>query len=211
MVDGVARKFSDGQSPRTRVVGQYSNSTRRRNISAAYKSSWSEHSRIEPLSWRTSTFLRPIKERVGYLLALVVFIVILSQIVLYKVIYFYHAEGFSLWYIYSFLAGIFLVSRLPLSFVHDDADIHSHGIDKDYSYPDISIVIAAKNEEESIYKTIQACMDSEYPGNIECIAVDDGSTDATFPEMERASRDWGGATRESYFSWCQQGKTRSYV
>lgn len=139
-------------------------------------------------------------------MALVVFIVILSQIVLYKVIYFYHAEGFSLWYIYSFLAGIFLVSRLPLSFVHDDADIHSHGIDKDYSYPDISIVIAAKNEEESIYKTIQACMDSEYPGNIECIAVDDGSTDATFPEMERASRDWGGQRVKAISLGVNKGK-----
>jgi hyaluronan synthase len=97
------------------------------------------------------------------------------------------------------LAGVFLISRLPLSFIHDDADVHSHEIDKksgdEYKYPDVSIVIAAKDEGVSIYKTIEACMKSKYSGNIECIAVDDGSTDETFSEMQRASKTWVGKVK----------------
>ena len=127
---------------------------------------------------------------IGSVFAFFVFIFILSVVVLYKIIYFSHAEGFSLWYVYSFLAGIFLVSRLPLSFLHDDADAHSHEHIEKYEYPDVSIIIAAKNEEDSIYKTIEACMSSRYLGNMECIVIDDGSTDKTFSEMQRASEHW---------------------
>jgi len=136
--------------------------------------------------------LKLIQERMNYFFALFVFILILSLVFLYKIIYFLHAEGFSLWYVYSFLAGVFLISRLPLSFIHDDADIHSHEVNKEYIYPNVSIVIAAKDEEESIYKTIQACMESDYKGNIECIVVDDGSTDKTYSEMQRAGQLWKG-------------------
>lgn len=131
-------------------------------------------------------------ERISLFFTVLVFTLILSVVVLYKIIYYLNAEGFSLWYVYSILAGTFLISRLPLAFMHKDAYEHAHEKDDTYIYPKLSIVIAAKDEEESIYKTIQACMESNYPSEIECIAVDDGSTDKTFSEMQRASAAWGG-------------------
>lgn len=61
-----------------------------------------------------------------------------------------------------------------------------------FEYPDVSFIIAAKDEEESIFKTIQACMESDYSAQMECIVVDDGSTDGTLKEMKRASVAFGG-------------------
>lgn len=47
------------------------------------------------------------------------------------------------------------------------------------TYPFISILIPAYNEEECIAKTIKSCLHQSYP-NLEIIVIDDGSTDNTF-------------------------------
>lgn len=46
-------------------------------------------------------------------------------------------------------------------------------------YPDVSILIAAFNEEEYIAETIASIKMQTYPGKIEIIVINDGSTDAT--------------------------------
>jgi biofilm PGA synthesis N-glycosyltransferase PgaC len=46
-------------------------------------------------------------------------------------------------------------------------------------YPGISVLIAAYNEEASIGSTVRRLLDSGYPGPLEIIVIDDGSTDRT--------------------------------
>lgn len=49
----------------------------------------------------------------------------------------------------------------------------------DLVFPKISLLIAAYNEEENIAETIRGIRNQDYPGKIEIIIVDDGSTDNT--------------------------------
>lgn len=47
------------------------------------------------------------------------------------------------------------------------------------SFPPVTIVVAARNEEESLGGCIESLLQQEYPGAVEIIIVDDLSTDAT--------------------------------
>lgn len=49
----------------------------------------------------------------------------------------------------------------------------------DLDYPSISLLIAAYNEEANIAETFRAIGEQDYPGKIEIIVVDDGSSDGT--------------------------------
>ncbi|HEX8263666.1 MAG TPA: glycosyltransferase, partial [Allosphingosinicella sp.] len=46
-------------------------------------------------------------------------------------------------------------------------------------YPDVSILIAAYQEEEAIAGTLRSVRDAGYPGRIEIVVLDDGSADGT--------------------------------
>ena len=139
------------------------------------------------LMHRSSRFF----EHVSYFFVVCIFAILLYVVFLYKIVYYLNAGVITFWYIYSLLAGTFLLSRLPLAFMHKDTYTRPHEKNDKYIYPKVSIIIAAKNEEESIYKTIRTCMESDYLAEIECIAVDDGSTDKTFSEMQRAAVAFG--------------------
>lgn len=89
-----------------------------------------------------------------------------------------------LW-VYGIISGLFLLSRLIISYYYKDD--HSKVYPR---YPSVSFVIACKNEEDSIAKTIDTCLRSDYPGLMECVAVDDGSTDRTLEEMKRCQAFW---------------------
>ncbi len=52
------------------------------------------------------------------------------------------------------------------------------------SYPPITILTAAYNEEDSIEATIESILAQGYPGELQLIVIDDGSTDAT-PDILR--------------------------
>lgn len=55
--------------------------------------------------------------------------------------------------------------------------------------PTISFVIPCYNEEEVVERTIEKCLEAEYPDEkIEVIAVNDGSTDNTGAILERVAR-----------------------
>jgi len=55
----------------------------------------------------------------------------------------------------------------------------------------VSVVITAYNEEEAVYRTVAHCYAVDYPRQkLEVIAVDDGSKDRTYAELERAKVRW---------------------
>lgn len=65
--------------------------------------------------------------------------------------------------------------------------------------PTVSVIITAFNEEEAIYRTVECCYAVDYPAaKIEVIAVDDGSTDRTIPELDRARRHWPSLIIEAF-------------
>ena len=114
---------------------------------------------------------------------------LLSGLLLYKVVVIMSLISIpTVWTIYGIIATIFLISRIPYAFLHKDD--HSV-IYPDSVYPNVSIIIAAKNEKDGIFKTITACINSKYAGNLECIVIDDGSTDDTKSEVVRAQEFYG--------------------
>jgi cellulose synthase/poly-beta-1,6-N-acetylglucosamine synthase-like glycosyltransferase/peptidoglycan/xylan/chitin deacetylase (PgdA/CDA1 family) len=66
--------------------------------------------------------------------------------------------------------------------------------------PPVSIIVPAYNEEAGIAATVRSLVDTTYPGQLEVIVVDDGSTDQTawtvhaldLPEVRLISQDNGG-------------------
>jgi biofilm PGA synthesis N-glycosyltransferase PgaC len=52
-------------------------------------------------------------------------------------------------------------------------------LELDVQFPDIALLIAAYNEEESIVETLDYALASDYTGNFEIVVADDGSTDRT--------------------------------
>lgn len=52
------------------------------------------------------------------------------------------------------------------------------------TYPGISVLVAAYNEEASIAKTVTNIMNAAYPGELEVIVIDDGSSDGTLAQLD---------------------------
>lgn len=59
-------------------------------------------------------------------------------------------------------------------------------------YPDVTVLIAAFNEEESIGDTLRSIRAQDYPGTIHTIVVDDGSTDDTVGLVSLVAEKHGG-------------------
>ena len=81
---------------------------------------------------------------------------------------------------YSLLISFYILSRFFLSaFYRPPRETASYR-------PTVSAVIACKNEEKSIARTIHCLYASDYPEHLfEVIAINDGSTDGTLREMQR--------------------------
>lgn len=90
--------------------------------------------------------------------------------------------------IYSILISTYILSRFALS--------HFYEAPPDRGYrPSVSVVIACKNEEDSIGRTIDCIFQSDYPREkLEVIAVNDGSTDGTLAEMRRVEKRYQNLT-----------------
>ena len=82
---------------------------------------------------------------------------------------------------YSVLITTYILSRFLLSYMHKP-------IRYDPRYePSVAFVVPAKNEEGNIRETLRRFAEVEYPREkIEVIAINDGSTDGTLKEMQRA-------------------------
>ncbi len=56
--------------------------------------------------------------------------------------------------------------------------------------PAVSILVAAYNEQDRILETIESIEKQDYPGKLEVIVVNDGSTDRTREQLASMSRPW---------------------
>jgi biofilm PGA synthesis N-glycosyltransferase PgaC len=65
-------------------------------------------------------------------------------------------------------------------------------------YPDLSILVACYNEAENIGKTIASLALQKYPGRIEVVILDDGSTDDTAHVARTAIRDTAHDARHRF-------------
>lgn len=62
-------------------------------------------------------------------------------------------------------------------------------------YPGVSVLVAAFNEESAIADTIKAVAQEDYPGEIELLILNDGSTDRTAELAQAASKTLPGHSR----------------
>jgi len=79
----------------------------------------------------------------------------------------------------AFLVVGLLLDRRPPRSQFADADL-----------PGITVLVAAFNEEESILATIASIAQQEYPGPIEVMVINDGSTDGTMERLRTVSFPW---------------------
>lgn len=83
--------------------------------------------------------------------------------------------------VYSVTITLYIFTRFLLSYVH-----RQPYVDSTYE-PSVAFVVPAKNEEENIAETIRRFSAVEYPREkIEVIVINDGSTDGTLDEIQRA-------------------------
>jgi biofilm PGA synthesis N-glycosyltransferase PgaC len=54
-------------------------------------------------------------------------------------------------------------------------------------YPSLTVLIAAYNEEKQIRECVESVLKQDYPGSLEIIVVDDGSTDGTLGRLNSLS------------------------
>lgn len=66
----------------------------------------------------------------------------------------------------------------------------SEELNKPMAWPDVTLLIAAYNEERVIAGKLQNCLELDYPGKIEIVVVSDGSNDRT-PELVKGYADRG--------------------
>jgi hyaluronan synthase len=106
----------------------------------------------------------------------------------FNVLYLKWFNVFYFWYqpvlnAYSLIISVYILSRFIFSAFYRPPE------DKDH-LPTTTVVIACKNEEDSIHRTIDCVYRSDYPKDrLEVIAVNDGSTDGTLGEMRRSAQD----------------------
>jgi len=56
--------------------------------------------------------------------------------------------------------------------------------------PDISVLVAAYNEQDSIASTIESIAGQQYPGGLDVIVINDGSTDGTMKQLGSRCYPW---------------------
>lgn len=134
-----------------------------------------------PAKWRR--WRQPAVRLIIWLLA----VVMLYVIVEFKTVLFFeylHSPHELVWKAYGVVIAVFLLSRFVIADLYHD----EHPVDlPDSIFPSVSVIVAAKNEVGNIFRTISTIMHSVYPGPLECIAVNDGSTDGTGAQMAQAA------------------------
>jgi len=119
-------------------------------------------------------------DRALRLLAVVYLIAIAIGVVAYKVAF---AELVSIdpfFAVYGLVVATYILSRFAISLFYRPG--RDHGI-----APNVAIVVPAFNEEEAIGAGIASLLAQDYPvDRLELVVVDDGSTDGTAREIERA-------------------------
>ncbi len=85
---------------------------------------------------------------------------------------------------YAIAVSLFVVGRVAVGVAYRPA--------RDGGYtPSVTCIVACKNEEPSIRRTLQCIFRSDYPSDkLHVVAVDDGSTDGTLRELRATARDF---------------------
>ncbi len=90
--------------------------------------------------------------------------------------------------IYTFFVSSFALSRLASSLLYKRV-LRTVVVEKSDYEPKVSFCIPCKNEEDAIFDTIDRCFAVLYPSEkVEVIVINDGSTDRTGAEIERAKQ-----------------------
>lgn len=132
-------------------------------------------------------------------LVAILFFIFVIALVLYKAVFISVATTLSsFWTVYGIIVSIFLVTRIPIAYLYED----DHDTSRLESLQNVSIIIPAKNEEAGIGRSIDTCLTSDYPGAVECIVVNDGSSDGTEREVF-AARERHGADRVKLISFSE--------
>lgn len=90
------------------------------------------------------------------------------------------AEVTNMFWSVIILSGIAFIPAIIISFIYSSIAFYKRpNYDDVESKEDISILIAAYNEEKSILRTLNSILNQNYNGNIEVIILNDGSVDNT--------------------------------
>ena len=101
--------------------------------------------------------------------------------------------------VYGVLVSSYILSRFLLSLFYRDT--HLQGLE-----PHAAVVVPAFNEEEAVYASIEALLGLDYPADrLDVVVVNDGSTDGTAKEIDRAQAGSDGRVRAIHFEH-NQGK-----
>ena len=102
--------------------------------------------------------------------------------------------------VYGALVSTYILSRFAISLFYRSGrrDLRLR--------PHAAVVVPAFNEEEAIHASIKALLELDYPADrLDVVVVNDGSTDGTAKEIERAKAESGGRVRAIHFEH-NQGK-----
>lgn len=95
---------------------------------------------------------------------------------------------FPYWLAWVSIAGSALLPGVAMSFVNSSILLDRRPRrERLFSYPDVTVLVAAYNEEKTIFETLRSISSLLYPGNIRVIVCSDGSTDRTSEEVLRFS------------------------
>lgn len=99
-----------------------------------------------------------------------------------------HVAGFLPgWYVLLVIAGIALLPGYLMCamFLSNLLNARPKLPDAAFAEP-VAVIICARNEAETIYRTLEQVAAQSYPGALEILCVDNASTDATAAEIRRA-------------------------
>lgn len=77
----------------------------------------------------------------------------------------------------TFLFSLYVWVVVPLGII--DRRTEAEDLELPDPAPDVSVLIPAYNERETISRSVESVLASDYPGRLRCYVVDDGSTDGT--------------------------------
>lgn len=94
------------------------------------------------------------------------------------------------WFLAVFIiAGIAYIPGLINGFLITSLILDRQPQYRDEEPEDVTLLIAAYNEEASIYNTLEYIVEQDYKGNIRTIVINNNSNDRTREEVERAAKE----------------------
>ena len=118
--------------------------------------------------------------------------ILIYVVLLIKFINLQHLSGGYLLLFYSIAVSFYLLTRFMVAHFYEISD---KAFDPKYT-PTVTFGVPSKNEQENIYETVLRIAQIDYPKDkFDIIVVNDGSTDNTLAEMNRAAKRRQGARR----------------